>query len=310
MQRAYISALCDIAARDARVLSLLSDSGTDYDVLFNRDFPDRVINFGISEEHKTAAAAGLAMCGKIPFVYTAGAFLAYRAYEFIRNDICFQQANVKLVGMGSGLAWSTLGPSHHACEDIAALRALPMLTLLCPATPHEVKGCVEAAYAIRGPVYIRLGMSGEKEFYHDAAAFDMGDISMLRPEGDILALSTGSILEEVMSAADALREKGIHVAVGNVHTLKPFDGERFRALLSGGYRAVVTVEEHNVMGGLGGIIAEALAECAWHPPLVRVGLADRFATGYGTLAQVRRMNGLDAESIAGRITEAFARTTR
>ena len=148
MQKAYITALYELMQENRNVVSLLSDSGTDYDIMLARDFPKQCFNFGIAEQNKVAAASGMAAVGKIPFVYTTGAFIAYRAYEFVRNDICFQNRNVKLVGLGMGVGmghWSTLGASHHTTEDIAALRAIPNLTLLSAATPLELQKCVRAA---------------------------------------------------------------------------------------------------------------------------------------------------------------------
>jgi transketolase len=152
MQKAYISALYELMQKDARVCSLLSDSGTEYDEMMAREFSNQCFNFGIAEQNKVAAASGMAALGKIPFVYTTGAFLAYRSYEFIRDDICFQRRNVKIVGMGSSTAWNTLGASHHTTEDISALRALPNLVLLSPASPIEARKCVLAAYESEGPV--------------------------------------------------------------------------------------------------------------------------------------------------------------
>ena len=132
MQSAYIGKLMELAQQDRNVIHILADSGTGYDEMFRRNFPGQIYNFGISEENMVAAAAGMAAAGKTPFVYTAGAFLAYRSLEFIRDDICFQNLNVKIVGMGSGLAWSSLGPTHHTTEDVAVLRAIPNLTILSP----------------------------------------------------------------------------------------------------------------------------------------------------------------------------------
>ena len=149
MQSAYIGKLMELAEKDSSILHILADSGTGYDEMFRRNFPGQIYNFGISEENMVAAAAGMATVGKIPFVFTAGAFLAYRALEFIRDDICFQNLNVKIVGMGSGLSWSSLGPTHHTTEDIAVLRAIPNLMILSPATPKQTAECVAAAYEHR-----------------------------------------------------------------------------------------------------------------------------------------------------------------
>ncbi len=304
MQKAYINALYTLAQRDRNVVSLLSDSGTDYDELFARDFPDQSFNFGISEENKVAAAAGMASCGKMPFVYTTGAFLAYRAMEFIRNDVCFQNMNVKIVGMGSGLAWSTLGPSHHTTEDISVLRALPNLTILCPASPREAAGCVQAAYEIPGPVYIRMGMSNEREIYPEDYRFVPGKNAVIREGGDLTVFVTGSVLSEVLDAAELLSAEGLEAAVVNVHTLKPVDRKSIADAAQAG-KPILTVEEHNVEGGLGSIVADILAGLGAGVRFRKIGIRDRFATGYGTITEVRRMNGLDADGIHAQIREAL-----
>ena len=142
MNSAYIGKLMELAEKDPDIIHLLADSGTGYDEMFKRNFPNQMYNFGIGEENMVAAAAGMASVGKKPFVFTAGAFLAYRSMEFIRDDVCFQNLNVKIIGMGSGLSWSSLGPTHHTTEDISVLRAIPNLMILSPATPRQVAACV------------------------------------------------------------------------------------------------------------------------------------------------------------------------
>lgn len=298
MQRAYLSKLLELAENDADILHLVADSGTGFDEMFNHSFPGQMVNFGIAEQHMVAAAAGLATAGKIPFVYTAGAFLAYRSLEFIRNDICFQNLNVKIVGMGSGLAWCSLGPTHHTTEDIAILRALPNLMILSPATPVQVSQCVELAYRHKGPVYIRIGMNNEKEFFEKDSTLPMSGLNILRDGGDTIILSTGSILENVLSAADVLEGEGILSTVINVVQMKPFDVAAFLKKAREA-RCIVTVEEHSIYGGLGGIIAEILASNGIGTRLLRIGLPDIFAEGYGSTQElVRAQNGLDAGSIA------------
>lgn len=303
MQRAYISKLMELAEKDGNVLHILADSGTGYDEMFRMNFPEQMYNFGISEEHMVAAAAGMATAGKIPFVYTAGAFLAYRSLEFIRDDVCFQNLNVKIIGMGSGLAWSSLGPTHHTTEDVAMLRVIPNLMILSPATPRQVAACVEKAYRHEGPVYIRIGMNNEKEFFpEDYVLSETCDI--LSKDGDITIYTTGSILEEVSAAAELLADKGIGAKLVNVHTIKPFCAEQ--VLRDAGKLGMLfTVEEHSIYGGLGGMLSELLAENGVPVKLCRIGLKDMFATGYGTHKSVRAENGLDAKSICRRIMEAL-----
>ena len=307
MQKAYMMALCDLAGSDRNVLSLLADSGTGFDELFRRYYPEQLLDFGIAEEAMTAAAAGLAMCGKIPFVYTAGAFLAYHSYEYIRDDICFHNLNVKLVGMGTGLSWSTLGITHHTTEDLGALRSLPNLAVITPGCPSETGEAVRAAYQYKGPVYIRIGMNNEPELYEDAQlrdSFEIGKNRTVRVGRDACVFSCGSILSEVCKAAVLLDEQGIRIQVVNVHTLKPFD-EQSVLNAAGKFRYLFTVEEHNVIGGIGSAAAEVLAGhlSALSPDkrFYRIGLDDRFAVGYGTLEEVRQANELNAVSIADTI---------
>lgn len=300
MQRAYINALYSLMQQDKRVVSLLSDSGTDYDELMSREMPQQCYNFGISEQNKLGIAAGMAMCGKLPFVYTSGAFLAFRGYEFIRNDVCYQNQNVKIVGMGSGTSWRTLGPSHHTTEDIAALRAIPNLSILSPATPLEAAECVRAAYEHVGPVYIRLGMGGEPEYFDARHTVTLGRTSKLTDGSAAAVFCTGSILGEVMESRDILRARGFDVSVYDVCSIKPFDTAALLAAAEE-YDRIFTVEEHSVFGGLGGAAAEVLAEVGSPSALTRIGLDNCFAKGYGSQKDVRRKNGLDAESIADKI---------
>lgn len=302
MQKAYIMALCEIAGQDKNVLSLLADSGTGYDQLFRKYYPDQLLDFGIAEENMVSAAAGLAMCGKIPFVYTAGAFLAYRSYEFIRDDICFQNLNVKIVGMGAGLSWSTLGVTHHTTEDLGALRSLPNLTIFSPACPREVEKAIWAAYEIQGPVYIKIGMNNEPDVYLNDYEFVTGKQYVLREGADACIFATGSIVSEVLSAVELLSKQGVDLAVVNVPTIAPFDTENVLALARR-YPVLFSVEEHSVTGGLGSAIAEALSEVGAGVRLRRIGLQNCFAKGYGTHDQVKAANGLDACGIAHQIMD-------
>ncbi len=304
MNSAYIAKMMELAERDPDVLHLLADSGTGYDEMFRRNFPNQMFNFGIGEENMVAAAAGLATVGKKPFVFTAGAFLAYRSMEFIRNDVCFQNLNVKIVGMGSGLSWSSLGPTHHTTEDISVLRAIPNLMILSPSTPKQVAECVEAAYEHEGPVYIKIEMNKEKEFFDDNYSFTLQKNDILTAGDDIVVYSTGSILSEVMDARELLEQDGISVKVVNVASIKPFD---IKSVLDDAekYKKIFSVEEHNIYGGLGSIISETLAYNGAFSRVIPIGIQDSFAEGYGTHAMVRKANCLDSHSIYEKIKEAL-----
>ena len=305
MQKAYISALYKLLKEDKNVISCLSDSGTDYDDMIARELPDQVINFGISENNKVAAASGLASQGKIPFVYTTNAFIAYRSYEFVRDDICLQNRNVKLVGMGSNLAWSTLGCTHHTTEDVGALRSLPNLVLLNPASPKELEKCINEAYKIKGPVYIRMGMSGEEEIYEDDYKFKIGKNNIVREGKDGVIFTTGSIISEVLKAVDKLSDNGTSFEVVNVCSLKPFDNKSVSDECKK-HKIIFSVEEHNIIGGLGSIIADVIAENGLSTKLVKIGLNDTFAEGYGTHQEILEMNKLDANNIYKKIKKAIS----
>lgn len=297
MQKAYITALYEIMGTDNRVCSLLSDSGTDYDLLMARDYPSQCFNFGIAEQNKVAVASGMAKMGKIPFIYTTDAFLAYRAYEFIRDDVCFQNRNVKIVGMGMGLSWSTLGASHHSTEAIAALRAIPNLTLLCAATPLELRHLVRFAYEHDGPVYLRMGMSSEEELFDESYEFLFGEpIELLNAGFDFTVFATGTITANVYYAIKKLIDNGYQIRLYNMPTLNPIKSAPFLDTIHDS-KTVFTVEEHSLNGGLGGAVAEVLAEAGVGVTLKRIGLDNRFAKGYGTTEDVRRQNGLDTDGI-------------
>jgi transketolase len=291
MRTAYIRTLYEFAESDKNVLALISDNGAIVYDDFRRDFPSQYFNFGISEANMVAAAAGLASCGKIPFVYTIGAFLAYRACEFIRNDVCLQNQNVKIVGTGAGFAYGTLGPTHHATEDIALLASMPNLTLFSPASPLEVRHVVRAAYSIKGPVYIRLGTNKEREIYSQDYDFEAGKLQILRQGTDIAFITTGSITADALDAGEHLQLEGISSAVVNMHTLKPFD-EIGIAEISQNVKGIVVVEEHSSMGGLGSLVSTALTKAGLNRPIRFLGLNNSFAQDYGSPSYVRTANGV------------------
>ena len=193
MRTAYLDTLYELASKDKRVYALISDNGAIVYDKYRRDLSSQYLNLGISEANMLGMAAGMASCGKIPFAYTIGAFLAYRAFEFIRNDICLQKQNVKVVGTGAGEVYSVLGPTHHSTEDMGGLRSLPNLVILSPASPMEVKKATAAAYEYEGPVYLRLGTNREPEIYKEDYLFEIGKGITIKEGGDIALISTGSI---------------------------------------------------------------------------------------------------------------------
>lgn len=295
MRTAYLDTLYELAKKDKRVYALISDNGAIVYDKYRRDLADQYLNLGISEANMIGMAAGMASRGKIPFAYTIGAFLAYRAYEFIRNDVCLQKQNVKIVGTGAGEVYSQLGPTHHSTEDLGGLRALPNLTILCPASPMEVRKATIAAYEYEGPVYLRLGTNREPEIYEGDYAFQIGKAVTVKDGKDVTLIGTGSILKDCLDVAKELKAEGVDVRVIDMHTIKPLDEEIIqRAIEETG--KVLTVEDHNVTGGLGSAVAEVIAKYGKPVQFQTLGLQE-FSRGYGNYEQVKEANGIGKEAI-------------
>ncbi len=299
MRTAYLDTLYDLAQKDKRVYALISDNGAIVYDKYRRDLAEQYLNLGISEANMLGMAAGMASCGKIPFAYTIGAFLAYRAFEFIRNDICLQRQNVKIVGTGAGEVYSALGPTHHSTEDLGGLRSLPDLTILCPASPLEVRKATIAAYEFDGPVYLRLGTNKEPEIYEEDYTFEIGKGVTVRDGKDVTIIGTGSILKDIIDVAKFLQKDGIQARVISIHTIKPIDREIIlKAIEETG--KIITVEDHNVMGGLGSAVAEIIAESGKGVVFKRLGLQS-FSKGYGIYSQVKEKNGIGIDTIKSEV---------
>lgn len=297
MRTAYLDTLYHLAAKDKNVFALISDNGAIVYDRFRADLGSQYYNLGISEANMLGVAAGMANCGKIPFAYTIGAFLAYRALEFIRNDICLQNQNVKIVGTGAGMVYSALGPTHHATEDMGCLRSLPNLTIFSPASPIEVKKAVLEAYKLNGPVYIRLGTNKEEELYEsENYEFVTGKGIEVCPGTDLTIVGTGNILIDIIKARKILEQEKISIRVINIHTIKPFDADII-VKAARETNGIITVEDHNMIGGLGSAAAEAIAESGIGIKFRRIGLDENFSKGYGTYAQVKELNGLGIQNI-------------
>ncbi|MCP4679650.1 MAG: transketolase [Deltaproteobacteria bacterium] len=301
MRNAYIRALSNLAEADDRILALVADNGAIVFDDFRSRYPGRFFNFGISEANMVSVAAGLAACGKVPFAYTISNFLSMRAFEQIRNGVCLQQMNVKLVGIGVGFVYSNLGPTHHAVEDVALMRALPGMTIFSPADPIESAAATAKAAEIDGPVYLRLATGGTPALFDDDYEFALGKAVTLLGGTDITVISTGNIVGDVLQTCKALKDKGLGVRLLHCPTLKPIDRE---AILSASAetKGIVVVEEHTIEGGLGSIVSEVVAGHAGpRVPIKLVGLNNSFPVGYGTYQEMKEQNGLGQERISSEI---------
>lgn len=291
MRNAFIAELLNIS-KDERVLCLLADNGIIVFDEYRRQRPKQLVNLGIAESNLIGMAAGLALCGYMPFVYTIGPFLTMRPYEYIRNDVCYQNTNVKLVGIGAGFAYSTLGPTHHLTEDVSILSCLPNITIISPADPIETVKATRAAYNHVGPVYLRIGTGKNPVITDKDSEFSIGRGMVIREGNDVGLISTGDILAEVIQAAELLQEKGISARVINMSTLKPLDDEIILETAEK-TKAIISIEEHNVKGGLGSSIADILCEKFDEKiKFKKMGLVDKFCKGYGSLEEIRKSEGL------------------
>ncbi len=296
MRESYVKALAEEGLKNKKIFGIVADIGTFTFDDFKEACPDRFINVGISEANMIGIAAGLALEGNIPFVYSITPFVTARAFEPIRVDICYQELNVKIVGCGSGFSYSTLGATHHATDDIAIMRALPGLIILSPADPREAGKVVRAAIEHIGPAYIRIGRSGEPDITPENYEFQIGKAVTLKEGKDITIIGTGSILYSALAAAEELEKEGLSCGVVNMHTLKPLDTE---AVLKSAAETgkILTIEEHSIVGGLGTAVAEVLAENKMAIPFKRMGLNDCFCIEYGEHEDLAKFCGLTKDDI-------------
>lgn len=297
MRTAFFHALQKLAAQDDRITLVVGDLGYGVVEPFVQKFPDRFLNVGVAEQNMTGIAAGLALMGRVVFTYSIANFSTLRCLEQIRNDVCYHKANVKIVSVGGGFAYGSLGMTHHATEDLAIMRALPEMTVVAPGDPVETEAAVSAIVAQSGPCYLRLGRAGEPVIHERDIEFQLGRAIQLRDGRDLTLIATGGMLQTAVQVADALDARGCESRVLSMHTLKPFDADAVRNAARE-TRALLTLEEHSIIGGLGSCVAEVLVESPEiRVPFKQVGLPSRFATLVGSQEYLREQNGLAVESI-------------
>ncbi|MDR1460554.1 MAG: hypothetical protein LBI78_02800 [Campylobacteraceae bacterium] len=302
MKNRYEEQFLHLMSKNDKIIAIFADSDFGKYEELEKNFHGRYFNFGIAECNMVAAAAGFAKEGFIPVVYTVNSFIVYRAYEFIRDDICIQNLNVKFVGMGSGVIINNFGPTHHTTEDIAMLRTLPNLTLVSPASPNEVSPILGKSIEHNGPVYIRLGKAFETEIYTGIPSFEIGKGTLIQSGDDITVIATGSIISNVIEAAGLLVQEGISVEIINMATLKPLD---IKLIIQSARKTgkVLTVEEHQITGGLGGAVSEVLCEEGIQVLFRRIGFEDLFCADYGWHRDLKQMYGLASIDIFNKCKE-------
>ncbi len=275
MRDAYAEALLELGARDKRVIVLGADTSVSIKTsLFGDRYPNRFINVGIAEANMIGIASGLALAGKLPFVSTYSAFVPGKCLDQIRNAIAYPNLDVKIVSSHGGLTVGPDGASHQTVEDIAAMRAIPNMHVVVPADAPSTKLLIDGAARMSGPFYIRLSRPSVPTVYGPGSTLEVGKAKVLKEGSDVTIVGCGLMVNEAMEAAEALARDGVSTEVLDSHTIKPLDAHTIvRSAVKTG--AIVTAEEHSIIGGLGGAVAEAVSEA--HPvPILRVGIRDTF----------------------------------
>jgi transketolase len=310
MRNAFAAEITELALADERVVLLSGDIGNRLFDKFRAHCPERYINCGIAEANMIGVAAGLAMNGFRPIAYTITPFITTRCLEQIRVDVCYHDVPVTIVAVGAGLSYASLGPTHHSCEDIAFLRALPNMAVVCPGDAVEVRLALRDSMRRNSGTYIRLGKKGEKVIHVTPPDFTIGKAITLRPGRDVCLLSTGNMLPEAEATTDLLCKSGHAPQLVSFHTVKPLDVEYLTQVFSK-FSLVVTIEEHSRLGGFGAAVAEWLADQPRpRAALCRFGTADEFLHESGEQEHARHHFGLTAPQIAAAIERRLGSSMR
>ena len=305
MRDTFVKTLLEIAKKDKNVYIVTGDLGFGVLKPFWEELPDQIINAGIAEQNMTSIAAGLALQGKIVYTYSIGNFPTLRCIEQIRNDCAYHDANVKVVCVGGGFVYGSLGMSHHATEDIAMMRALPNVTVVAPGDLVEAACATKAIYETPGTCYLRLGRGGEKQIHDSIDNFEIGKAIKIQDGEKIAIFSTGAIFDEVDEACKVLSKEGIVPAVYTFPTVKPIDKEVILECASQ-YNTIITVEEHNLSGGFGSAVAEVIAEQdSKKAKLVRIALDDRYSCIVGSQKYLRQQYSIDSKAIIEKVKENY-----
>jgi transketolase len=305
VRNAVASELTALAEADPRVVLLSGDIGNRLFDGFKAKHANRFFNCGVAEANMVGLAAGLALSGLRPVAYTIAPFVTARCFEQIKVDVCYHRAPVVLVGVGGGLAYASLGATHHSFEDIGLMRLLPGMTILCPGDPVEARLALRAALRSDGPVYLRIGKKGEPVVHAQPPDYRIGKGIVVRPGGEACILSTGNLLPVAVAAAEELASRGISCQVVSLHTVKPLDEPLLRDAFVR-FAVVATLEEHSRLGGLGGGVAEWLADqAAKSARLLRLGIGDAFLHAACDQETARAEFGLTPTAIAARISDSL-----
>lgn len=305
MRDTFVKTLIEEAKKNVNIELVTGDLGFGVLKPYWEALSNQFTNAGIAEQNMTTVAAGMALEGKTVFTYSIGNFPTLRCLEQIRNDCAYHKANVKIVCVGGGLVYGSLGMSHHATEDIAVMRALPDVTVVCPGDLVEMKKATKALANMPGTCYLRLGRGGEKQIHKEIPDFEIGKAIKIREvagKGKVAIFSTGGILDETSDACQTLCDKGFGIEQYSFHTVKPLDTGVVRSCAER-CDYIVSVEEHNVQGGFGSAVAEVMAEHGGKAKLIRIGMQDCYCTKVGTQSYLREQYQMNASSIVQKVME-------
>ena len=297
-----VQAFIDAVDAGLDVVPVVSDSTSTAKIgPFMQRFPERLINVGIAEQSLVSVAAGLALGGKIAATCNAAPFLISRANEQIKVDVCYNQANVKMFGLNAGTSYGPLASTHHSIDDISVMRGFGNVQIFAPADAVECRQIVDYALRYHGPVYIRLDGKALPDVHGADYQFVPGQVDILRQGADVSIVALGSVVHEAVDAAALLAEQGIQAQVINLSSIRPLQRDVLLSALSG-TRAVISVEEHNINGGVGSLVAEVLAEAGLGIPLIRLGIGDGEYAAAGAREPTRALHNIDAAGIVAAAT--------
>ncbi|MDR3578465.1 MAG: transketolase C-terminal domain-containing protein [Oryzomonas sp.] len=296
MRNTFVDCLIKRARYDDRIFLITPDVGFSVLERFADEFPDRYLNVGIAEQNAVGVAAGLALSGKRPYVYSMVPFVTMRCFEQVRVDVAYMKTNVVLAGIGGGLTYGPAGATHHAIEDIAIMRALPNMTICAPGDPIEARALMEQSFDHDGPIYIRLGRNGEPAIHGPDVKIEIGSSVKIADGDDLALITTGNTLELASRVIQAMQDRGRKATLISMPTIKPFDCDVIISLLDRGM-PIVTLEEHTVIGGLGSAVAEIIAEYGKGVKFRRIGLPDEYSHTVGSQEYLRNHFGLNLERI-------------
>lgn len=306
MRVAFLDELQTLSAEDDRVMLLTADLGFGVVESYAQRFPDRFLNVGVAEQSMIGVASGLAEAGYIPFIYSIAPFALLRPYEFLRNLAVHERRPVRFVGVGGGFEYGPAGPTHHALEDVAVTRAHPGLMVIAPADHEQARSALRATWDAAGPIYYRLGKDDRKTVTGLKGHFALGDVDVIKPGRGVLILALGTVANQAVEASEILAAEGIDAGVALVPTINPAPYERLAQLINEqGSRLTVTVEAHYLNGGLGSLVAEAIAEGNVSTRLVRCGVGESPSGSTGSEGFLLARHHLDAEGMAETVRKSL-----